>query len=802
MPDSNARASCEIAFAFRASRIRCPSTASDDRFFNRCHGRHATDFTATGYSHHFGLRGCWDFRSIRIRMKARLSAIRSLCCVSLILSAAVCGQAKEAALSAYCLSVNLGHGTASLGGALLDAYFTTYDGSAGVPLYDELGNLIIVSSELSPNPAVLGNYRTDYVLFANGSVDSTGTAVANFPMTDADGNGVADFLQVARNGSVAFSGTVTREIPSTSPAQTMTGQITRAAGSFAGSYVANIQDPRVGVVIYRGTSYLLNAQGSMAYDRNNNTAVITATLSNEDGTTTTYSGSTAFVVVNANTVSFPAINYSGSNARVIQAKAFTLTRSGKRYLGNVEFQDGGLSTSWRDYINWRLEFTDNNDTDADGIPDLSDTVAVAPTVTAHPQSTTVLVGQAVQFAVTATGTAPFTYQWQRNTQNIPTATGATYAITSAQLANAGDYRVIVSNAAGSATSQVATLTVNPAAVAPTITGHPQSATVTVGQAVQFAVTATGTAPFTYQWQRNSQNIPLATGSTYSLSNVQLTDAADFRVLVRNSAGNATSQVAKLTVNAVTVAPAITSQPQSLTVTEGQPAQFSVTATGTPPLSYQWRKGDSDLPGATAATLAFANTHSTNAGNYVVVVRNGAGQATSLVATLTVNPTVPATLRIVRLRGLSTSDLDVDVSVTAGRNYVLEASGDFKTWATAQSFSAAQSATTVRTPNAAVTTRFFRVREATGGPAAPVIVQHPQDQTVVIGKLASFTVKVEGTGPFTYQWQRGVTPVPNKISPTLFFSSAKLSDAGTYRVVVTGPGGSTTSDEAVLTVEAP
>ncbi len=705
-------------------------------------------------------------------------------------------------MSAYSLSANLSKGTASLQGFLLESYFTTYDGSSGLPLYDQIGNLVIFSAELSPNPTTAGSYRTDYVLFENGSVDSSGTTSATFPVTDADGNGVADFLQVSRNGSVSFSGTVTRQLPSASPALSMTGQLTRAAGNAAGSYVATIQDPLFGPITYRGSSFLLNALGTLSYNRNGDTAAISATMSNEDGTSTTYSANTTFVVVDANTVSFPAINHSGSNARVIQAKPFTLTRSGKRYLGNVEFQDGGLSTSWRDYINWRLEFTDDNDADADGIPDLSDTVAVAPTVTAHPQSTTVIVGQAVQFAVTATGTAPFTYQWQRNTQNIPTATGATYAITSAQLANAGDYRVIVSNAAGSATSQVATLTVNPAAVAPTINGHPQSATVTVGQSVQFAVTATGTAPFTYQWQRNSQNIPLATGSTYSLSNVQLTDAADFRVIVRNSAGNATSQVAKLSVNAVAVTPVITSQPQSLTVTEGQPAQFSVTATGTPSLSYQWRKGDTDLPGATAATMTFANTHLTNAGNYVVVVRNGAGQATSLVAALTVTPAVPTTLQIVRLRGLSATDLDVDVSVTAGRNYVLEATSDFKAWTTAQSFSATQAATTVRTPSSSAPARFFRLREVTGGPPAPVIVQQPKDQAVIIGQLAFFTVKVEGTGPFTYQWQRGEIPVPNKTSPTLFFISAKLSDAGTYRVVVTGSGGSTTSDDAMLIVDGP
>ena len=461
------------------------------------------------------------------------------------------GHAKEASLIAYCQSVNLSKGTASVAGTLLDAYFTTFDGSAGLPLYDTLGNFLVVSGELSPNPAAAGNHRTDYLLFANGVPNATGTASVNFPTTDADGNGVADFLQIAQAGSVAFNGTVTRQTPTAAPAQAMTGQISRAAGSSTGSYVAYLQDPVAGTVTYRGTSYLLNAQGGLTYDRTSNTAVITVKVSNEDGTTTTYSGGGKFVVVDANTVSFPAITYSGSNARVLQAKPFTLTRSGRRYLGNTEFQDGGLSTTWRDYIQWRTEITDNNDVDANGIPDFSDNVLVAPSITAQPQPVTVTVGQAVQFSVTATGTAPLSYQWQRNTQNISGATGATYAIASAQLANAGDYQVLVSNPAGNVTSQVAKLTVNIPVVAPGIATQPQPVTVTVGQSVQFSVTATGTAPLSYQWQRNTQNISGATGATYAIASAQLADAGDFSVVVSNAAGDVTSQVAKLTVQPLT-----------------------------------------------------------------------------------------------------------------------------------------------------------------------------------------------------------------------------------------------------------
>ena len=340
-----------------------------------------------------------------------------------------------------------------------------------------------------------------------------------------------------------------------------------------------------------------------------------------------------------------------------------------------------------------------------------------------------------------------------------------------------------------------------AELAPTVTVHPQPVTVTVGQSVQFSVTATGTEPFTYQWQRNSQNIPAATGPTFSIASAQLTNAGDYRVIVGNFVGSATSLAAKLTVNPAAVAPVITTPPQSVTVSEGQPLQLSVVATGTAPLSFQWRRGGVDLPGATAATLAYANAHLTNAGSYVVVVRNGAGQITSVPALVTVNPVV-VTMRLVRLRFLPTGELDADVNVSPGRDYHLEATSDFKAWTPAQTFSAAQAEMTVRTPGTGATARFYRIREGAGVSPAPVIVQQPADQFALVGKLASFTVKAEGAGPFTYQWLRDDAPLPGKISATLIFFSTKLTDAGNYRVVVTGPGGSTPSNEVTLTVDAP
>lgn len=84
-------------------------------------------------------------------------------------------------------------------------------------------------------------------------------------------------------------------------------------------------------------------------------------------------------------------------------------------------------------------------------------------------------------------------------------------------------------------------------------------------------------------------------------------------------------------------PRIVSQPQSLTVTEGEAASFTVVAEGEPPLSYQWRKDGGNISGATSATYSIAAAQESDEGSYDVVVSNGFGSVTSDPATLTVEP---------------------------------------------------------------------------------------------------------------------------------------------------------------------
>src|SRR5947207_410837 len=264
---------------------------------------------------------------------------------------------------------------------------------------------------------------------------------------------------------------------------------------------------------------------------------------------------------------------------------------------------------------------------------------VAPAITTQPANQMVPAGQTATFTVTATGTAPLSYQWQMNGTAIGGATAASYTTPATTAADNGDqFTVVVSNAAGSVTSNAAALTVNSAPVAPTITRQPASQTVTAGQRATFTVTATGTAPLSYQWQKNGTAIGGATAASYTTPATTVADNGNqFTVVVSNAAGSVTSNAAALTVNSVPVAPTITTQPASQTVSAGQTATFTVTATGTAPLSYQWQKKIGRASGRERVWYTTpATTTSDNGSTVKIVVSNSAGTATSNEATLTVN----------------------------------------------------------------------------------------------------------------------------------------------------------------------
>jgi hypothetical protein len=179
------------------------------------------------------------------------------------------------------------------------------------------------------------------------------------------------------------------------------------------------------------------------------------------------------------------------------------------------------------------------------------------------------------------------------------------------------------------------------ATIPGFATQPASQTVTVGQTASFSVTVTGTAPFTYLWQKNNANISGAMFPSYTTpATVTGDNGATFRVIVTNSAGSATSASAILTVTSAPVGPSISTQPANQTVTVGQAATFSVIAAGTAPLTYQWLKNNAKISGATSANYTTPPTLSGDSGaTFRVAVTNSVTSITSNPATLTVNPVV-------------------------------------------------------------------------------------------------------------------------------------------------------------------
>lgn len=264
-------------------------------------------------------------------------------------------------------------------------------------------------------------------------------------------------------------------------------------------------------------------------------------------------------------------------------------------------------------------------------------------INSQPQSQSVIVNSNALFTVGVTGVAPFSYQWYfgstplSNGGSIGGATSSALSITGVQPGDQGNYSVVVTNSTGSVTSSVAVLTVTPAPVAPNITVDPVSQTVKAGTNVTFTVTATGTAPLSYRWWKNTSalsnggNVSGATSSALALSSVTAADAANYFAVVTNAAGGATSQVASLTVN---IPPSITTPPTGVNGTAGGSASFTAAATGTAPLGYQWYFNGNPLAnggqfsGVTTTNLTITGLTTGNGGNYSVTVSNLAGTASA------------------------------------------------------------------------------------------------------------------------------------------------------------------------------
>ena len=175
--------------------------------------------------------------------------------------------------------------------------------------------------------------------------------------------------------------------------------------------------------------------------------------------------------------------------------------------------------------------------------------------------------------------------------------------------------------------------------------EPANQTVPAGATASFTATAIGNPAPTVQWQSSTNggdtfgDISGTAADTYSFTAVAGQNGDEYRAVFTNSFGSATSTAATLTVN---TAPVVTTSPSDQTVTAGNTATFTATASGQPAPTVQWEVSSdggqtySDISGATADTYSFTAAAGQNGDQYVAVFTNSVGSVTSTAATLTVN----------------------------------------------------------------------------------------------------------------------------------------------------------------------
>lgn len=266
---------------------------------------------------------------------------------------------------------------------------------------------------------------------------------------------------------------------------------------------------------------------------------------------------------------------------------------------------------------------------------------IPPTILRQPESQELNAGSTLTLFVIAYSSSPITsYQWYKDGSGILGATSPTYSIPSVAFADRGTYVVVVSNSLGSVTSNAAVVSVIDTPIFVNYTTVPtdlSGTNIPLGSTFSITANILGVS-LEYQWQKDGSDILGATIATYSDVSATIADSGLYKITYRNPSVIGPSLVAPYgIIVSVTDSPRILVQPQSQIVVDGSSATFSVDASGTGPLYYQWYDGSGiDISGATAPTYITPPTTPANNGDtFKVRVTNPYGSVDSNTVSLTV-----------------------------------------------------------------------------------------------------------------------------------------------------------------------
>ncbi len=430
------------------------------------------------------------------------------------------------------------------------------------------------------------------------------------------------------------------------------------------------------------------------------------------------------------------------------------------------------------------------------------TIFVKPTITKQPVATSAAVGSLTPLTLTvaASGTATIRYQWQHGTTDVPGQTASTLSIANPQWTDGGSYRCVVSNDYGAVISSAVVVTI----MAPPfiVTQPPVAKELPKGGTSSIALVSSGTATLTYQWYKGSDKVIGAIRPALTFTSITNAAAGTYHCVVTNKIGSVTSNDCVITVGIV---PVITLQPLAKTVREGTGFQFTVAATGTETLVYQWQRDNVNTGTGTTFSVAAATWN--DRGVYRCIVSNGAGSTISKAVALTVQAapiivTPPLSTKIA-IGGRAT--LKVVATGSPTLRYQWRKQGVNIPGAVA---AALVITGTTNTSYDVLVSNPFNTAGIASAPAsitalaAPKIIQQPAAKTLALGSAADFSVQASGDGVLHYQWKKNNVAISGQTAATLHLSSMVATDAALYSVTITNEVGTATSVAARLTLLAP
>ena len=420
----------------------------------------------------------------------------------------------------------------------------------------------------------------------------------------------------------------------------------------------------------------------------------------------------------------------------------------------------------------------------------------------QPLSQSKKLGEPVAFSVATTGKGPLSFQWKKDHINIHSATSESFTIAALQKNDEGIYTCVVRNTFSNDISNEAMLVV---LTLPQITQHPLSKKKNPGISITFSITVSGMPPVSYQWLKDGAPINNAVADSYTIDSISENDEGYFTCRVTNDAGSLVSNAAKLSVNDP---PNIFRHPLSQTRNPETSVTFSVIASGTPPISYQWMKDESLIDNAIAESYTIDSVSKTDEGTFVCRVTNKAGSISSSPAVLSVNNPVKI---IKHPQSLSKSlgepvIFSVQAAGTSPLSFQWEKDSLDILGATAESYTI----TSVQNDDRGVykckvSNDFSNIISNSADLILKDSVQisrQPQSQLKNPDTSVTFSVTASGTPPLSFQWQKDGVYIDGATSKSFTIDSISENDEGFYSCNVSNDAGSVTSDDAELSVSIP